>query len=146
MVPITVEGLGIWGSYASAGNNVVMAALEQLPRIESLTLTLRGWPELKEVSSILSGAAPLLHTFRISLDPSQAMLLENIFSGLGGTPPLRCLSLTGCNVNLKSKFLHSLTHLTVDRLPTGCRLSVDELITILGNMPQLGSINLASVS
>jgi len=64
-----------------------MAALEQLARIEHLTLTLRGWPMLKEMLSSLSGAAPLLHTFQISSDDSQAMLPENIFSGPDGAPP-----------------------------------------------------------
>ena len=143
-VPITVEGRAGWGSYISAGNNAVTAALEQLGRIENLTLTLCGSPKLKEIVSSLSGAAPLLHTFQITLDDSQAMLPENIFSP-GGAPQLCCLSLNGCTVNWRSGFLCSLTHLMVARAPTGCRLSVNKLITNLGNMPQLESIHLSSV-
>jgi len=148
MVPITVKGCASWACYPSAGDKAATAALEQLPRIEHLTLTARGFPKVKELLSSLSGAAPLLHTFHITLEDyslDMPALPENIFSGPGGAPQLRCLSLTGCNANWKSEFLRSLTHLTVARLSTGCRLSVDELITNLGNMPQLENIHLCSV-
>ena len=141
--PITAEGRTSCG--APAVDGAIIATLEQLPRIEHLTLTLRGWPKLKKIMSSLSGAAPLLHTFHITLDDSQAMLPDTIFSGPGGAPQLRCLLLDGCTVNWTSKFLHSLTHFTLIKAPTGCRLSVNELITNLGNMPQLESIHLSSV-
>ena len=88
------------------------------------------------------GAAPLLHTFQIH--SSGSILPENLFSGPGGAPQLRCLSLNGCNVHWTSKFLRFLTHLTVARLSAEYRLSVNELITNLGNMPQLESIHLSS--
>ena len=124
---------------------MVMVALEQLPRIKHLTLTVRhGWPKLREILS--SRAAPLLCTFQItSEDGSQVVLPEDIFSGPGGAPQLRRLSLHGCNFNLKFKFLRSLTHLTVVRIPTGCRVSVNDLVTNLGRMSQPESIHLSSV-
>ena len=144
MAPITLKGLACWGS---AERNPVMAALEQLPRIEHLELTIRcGWPKLKEIFSL--GAAPLLHTFQITSEDDSWELMhlpENIFSGSDGAPQLRCLSLRGCSFNWKFKFLCSLTHLTVLQVPTECRLSVNDLITNLGNMPQLESIHLSSV-
>jgi len=146
MAPMTVEGRAGWGPSASAEDKAVIAALEQLPRIEHLTLSFpRGWPKLKEISSILSGAAPLLHTFQIHSDDSQTMIPETIFSGPGGAPQLRRLSLAGCSVSWESEFLRSLTHLTVVQVPTARRLSVNDLITNLGHMPQLESIHLSSV-
>ena len=148
MAPITVEGRADSVSYTSGIDEVIVAALEKLPRIEHLTLAFRGgWPKLKEILSILSGGAPLLHTFQItSKDDSQVVHLpENIFSGPGGVPQLRRLSLTGCNFNWKSEFLRSLTHLTLIKVPTACRLSVHGLVMNLGHMPQLESIHLSSV-
>jgi len=113
MAPITVEDRAAWGSCAaSAGNNAVVAVLKQLARIEHLTLQVQEWPKLTELFSSLSGAAPLLHTFQITSDDSLGMLPETIFSGPGGAPQLRCLSLDGCSVHWKSDFLCSLTHLT----------------------------------
>ena len=75
----------------------------------------------------------------------QDMLPETVFSGPGGTPQLRCLSLTECSVSWESKFMCSLTHLTIVQVPTACRLPVNDLITNLGHMPQLESIHLSSV-
>ena len=141
MTPITVDGDANWATYPCDIDQAVTAALEQLPRIENLTLTARGTLRLEKYLSSLSGTAPLLHTFQIITD-IQAMLPDNIFSGPGGAPQLRCLSLDGFNFNWK---LRSLTHLTVVRVPTGFRLSVNELIMNLGYMPQLESIHLSSV-
>ena len=145
MAPITVEGRTSWG--ASTVDEAIIAALEQLPRIEHLTLTFRlGWPRLEEISSILSGAAPLLHTFQMaSEDGTEAMLRETVFSGPGGAPQLRRLSLDRCSVPWESEFLRFLTHLTVVQLPIECQLSVDDLVTNLGHMPQLESIHFSSV-
>ena len=139
MAPLTVEGRAGWGPIASAQDKVVTAALEQLSRIEHLTLTLHGLPKLKDIFSCLSGAAPLLHTFQVTSDDPQTILPENIFSGPGGAPQLHCLSLDRCTVNWKSELLRSLTHLTV------ARVSTDELITNLDNLPQLESIHLSLV-
>lgn len=63
----------------------------------------------------------------------------------GRAPQLRCLCLDGCAANWTFKFLRSLTHLTIARVSTGCRLSVEGLITNLDNTPQLESIHLSSV-
>ena len=142
MVPITVDCRPIFGSNAAS---VITAALEQLSRIEDLTLALSKLPKHNEIFSSLSRAAPLLHSFQIYTEDSQAMLPENIFSGPGGAPQLRKLSLDGCDFHWKSELLHSLTHLTVASVSTECRLSVDELVTTLGHIPQLESIHLSSV-
>ena len=72
-------------------------------------------------------------------------LPETMVSEPGRAPQLRCLCLDGCAVNWTFKFLRSLTHLTIARVSTGCRLSVEGLITNLDNMPQLESIHLSSV-
>ena len=146
MVPITVEGDLGRRSHTSAVDEVITAALEQFLRIEHLTLTFhRGWPKLEEASSIFSGAASLLRTFQIVSDDLQIMLPETIFSGPSGAPLLRRVDLYRCDFNWRSEFLRSLTHFTVGRVPTGCRLSVSELITNLRNIPQLESIRLFSV-
>ena len=70
MAPVSVESHTGRGS-TSAEHNAVTAALEQLARIQHLTLSVRGWPRFKEILSSLSGAAPPLHTFQIYYD-SQA--------------------------------------------------------------------------
>lgn len=79
MAPITVEGCTDWGPY-STEDKAVIAALEELPRIEHLTLTFhREWPKIKDISSILAGATPLLHTFQITLDDhSQDIILAAV--------------------------------------------------------------------